>query len=126
MSPVLNLPLARKVLAALHAHPHLHDHTHWREIRPDGTAYNIAGWTVTLAGAQWTGIGEFVRYEGRTRIVPMLAQELLALPHTQARKLFYDSNEEQAVRLLSSLISHAARIQGGQLWRLAEQFCPAV
>ncbi|WP_156370738.1 hypothetical protein [Nocardia arizonensis] len=115
MSPVLNLPLAHAVLRALHTKPHLHHAWLWRRECLDDTAYNIAGWTVTLAGAEWTGHGELVRYKGRVRAVPMLAQELLGLPHTQARRLFYHSDEDQAVRLLSDLIAHATRTQRDRL-----------
>ncbi|MGW4364562.1 hypothetical protein ACWEKT_02865 [Nocardia takedensis] len=115
MPLLFNLPLARAVLERLHAVPHLHDHTVWRAERPEGTAYSVAGWVVTLAGAQWTETRELVRYKGEMRAVPMLARELLGLPHAQARSLFYDCDAEQAVRLLSALIDRAANIQGDRL-----------
>ncbi|MET7771420.1 hypothetical protein [Nocardia sp. NPDC005366] len=124
MSPVLNLPLARKVLRALHTHPHLHNATLWRSEHDGETAHNIAGWAVTLAGAEWIGTGELVRYRDRTRSVPMLARELLGLAHAQARQLFYHCNEEQGVRLLADLIAHGTRVQRAQLEALHIQLCP--
>ncbi|MET7774082.1 hypothetical protein [Nocardia sp. NPDC005366] len=119
MSPVLNLELAQAVLRALHAKPHLHHARLWRRECVEGTAYNVAGWTVTLAGAEWTENGELVRYKGRVRAVPMLAQELLGLPHAQARRLFYQCDEDQAVGLLADLVAHATRAQRDRL-RLLE------
>ncbi|MGV9611372.1 hypothetical protein [Nocardia xishanensis] len=122
MPTVLNLPLANAVLRTLRAVPHLHDHTVWAERRPEGIAHSIAGWTVTLAGAQWTEYNEMVTYRGKLRSVPMLAQDLLGLTYNQARTLFYHCDEQQAINLLTSLVGQAARVQAFQLMAYAAQF----
>ncbi|MFG1793961.1 hypothetical protein [Nocardia sp. NPDC049149] len=122
MPIVLNLPLAHTVLRTLSAKPHLHDHRVWADARPEGTAHSVAGWTVTLAGAEWTQCHEIVIYRGKRRSVPMLAQELLGLSYNQARTLFFHCDEQQAINMLCGLVGHAYQQQFHQLIAAAEQF----
>lgn len=122
MPIVLNLPLANAVLRTLSAKPHLHDHRAWAEARPEGVAHSIAGWAVTLAGAEWTQTHEIVVYHGKRRSVPVLAQELLGLRYEQARMLFFHCDEQQAINMLCGLITQATRQQFHQLVTATGQF----
>ncbi|MEU2030763.1 hypothetical protein [Nocardia amamiensis] len=111
MPTVLNLPLAAKVLKTLRAKPHLHDSRVWAEVRADGIAHCVAGWTVTLAGAEWGPIPGMVTWRGKLRAIPVLAGELLGISDSEARMLMYDCDEEQAVALLDRWIFGACADQ---------------
>ncbi|MBF6062828.1 hypothetical protein IU500_13395 [Nocardia terpenica] len=121
MSALFNLPLATLLLHTLQANPHLHDRTVWADPRPDGVAYCIAGWTVTLAGAVWGSIPGMVSWRGQWRSVPVLARELLGLTPLQANALIYDVDERQAVDLLALWITEARDHQRAQLARLEQE-----
>ncbi|MEV6325972.1 hypothetical protein AB0M45_33125 [Nocardia sp. NPDC051787] len=122
MPTALNLPLAALVLNTLRAHPHLHDRNVWAEARADGVAHCVAGWTVTLAGAEWGSFPGMVTWRGRLRAIPVLAGELLGISDSEARMLMYDCNEEQAVALLDRWIFEACADQYIKLCVL-EQDC---
>ncbi|MBF6333361.1 hypothetical protein [Nocardia transvalensis] len=123
MPGLLNLPLATLLLETLQANPHLHDRNVWAEVRPDGVAHCVAGWTVTLAGAIWvpTPMPGMVSWRGQLRSIPVLTQELLGLTTFQAQTLIYHSDEQQAVDLLKGWIAEARAHQHAQLARLERE-----
>ena len=106
-----NVPLLRKVLEHITAHPEEWNQEWWAVKSTEsscGTACCVAGWTVSWAGHgfQWDSEGRSSVYlkEDDMRSIPHVAQDLLGLSPQQANTLFFSGNSLQ------------------DLWELANEF----
>jgi hypothetical protein len=114
------LPLLRKVLEHVSAHPDEHDQDYWGHRTDCGTTRCIAGWTTYFSGYQETDWGPLlwaggdglsaVEKDGRTTSVAWAAQTLLGLSYEEADELFYAEN-------LTEVWGIVERITGGALTR---------
>jgi len=121
--PVPNLPLLRKVLDHIDAHPQewnqdlwgvnfpLYDQWASKEYTRCGTAFCIAGHAVTMAGAEpvWEDDGtmNFVYYEGQRVFVSDLARQLLSLNYGEVT-LFDSGNSREVIQEIAEEIAARA------------------
>lgn len=116
----LDIPLARKVLEHLLAHPEEHDQSYFGVQKSCGTTACIAGtailmdsqskvaWEPCSQGIQMQCVaidGEFVSIDDR-------AAELLGLSLVDSTRLFYTYDNGAALRILASYIEQAETEQG--------------
>jgi hypothetical protein len=99
MTHTVNVPLLRKVLEHVTAHPEEWNQKWWATKTTEsscGTACCVAGWAVSWAGHdfKWDSNGEASVYirERDARAIPHVAQELLGLNPEQAGILFFSGN----------------------------------
>lgn len=113
-APVLDIPLARKVLEHIEAHPDEHDQAHFASRNDCGTTACIAGHTLLLSGQY--ELGEFDGDEfdfiesatGEVVVASDTATEMLGLNECQRYRLFFElQHEGEAVDYLRSLITAA-------------------
>lgn len=116
--PELNIPLIRKVMEYLTAHPEEHDQLVWAQRTPCGTTACMAGHTVLLTGGQFLWSGDQADYcilPGDDFVarheVDDAAQDALGLTTTQAVTLFYECDT------LDELWRYVEFITGGQVSR---------
>lgn len=127
----INVPLMRKVLEHITAHPEEHNQHVWAERNPCGTTYCMAGQTVLMAGHEiaWSNGSEpdldedcadhvTTRIEtpdGRSNYIPHVAARELGLSGCQATELFYDSTS------IEDLWENANHYTDGEI-EIPEQF----
>lgn len=113
---MLNIPLARKVLEHIEAHPEEHAQAHFASKNECGTTACIAGHALLLSGAyridNFDG-DEFDFFEASTGklVLPSdTAQGLLGLTHDQREELFFAlQDKDEALEYLRNLITDAER-----------------
>src|SRR6478609_3488156 len=115
--PVPNLPLLRKVLEHIDAHPEEWRQDSWAtrtSASACGTAFCFAGHAVVLAGGEllWdkeTGVAfEVTMPDGSTSRIAAAAREALGLTCVEASDLFYAVNARQTVQFLAEAIADRA------------------
>lgn len=107
----LNVPLLRKTMEHIEAHPEEHDQCWWARREDCGTTYCFAGWAVMLGDpsavpqyAYLPGVGERKsRYEANCltdgRSIAWTAQCLLGLDGDEARRLFLVCDTVEELRV---------------------------
>lgn len=88
----INIPLLRKVMDHITAHPEEHDQTTWGQRRHCGTTFCVAGWAVQFAGHEivWPSDDEAEFVEDGQAIADV-AETALGLTPWQAEQLFHQS-----------------------------------
>lgn len=107
----LNLPLARKVLEHIEAHPEEHFQGFWgKQIVDSETACRttmcIAGWAAALSGCELEWENGFLDKVNGDHNVHGYAEELLGLNSTESVHLFYSGNQG-SIGFLKELIEGA-------------------
>ncbi|MGA5467153.1 hypothetical protein [Mycobacterium sp. NPDC050041] len=114
-STTLNLPLARKVLEHLEAHPDEHDQRHFGYRTPCGTTLCIAGTALMLNGdpIHWSDQGYLTNGPGTSAAdeLDVRAAAVLGLSRIQAAELFYEAENRPALAMLRAHIAVAERAQ---------------
>lgn len=110
----INVPLLRKSLEHIDAHPEEHDQRHWAQRTPCGTKLCLAGTAVVLSGydIRW---GEDAIVSAQTTTgayIEDLAQEQLGLNDSAANWLFHKCEDAD------DLWDAAAWITDGEIRRL--------
>jgi hypothetical protein len=82
--PVPNLPLLRKVLDHIDAHPEEYEQSIFRTRTKCGTAYCIAGHVAVMTGATFANAVEVETSEGDRIDVAKYAQQLLGITSEEA------------------------------------------
>ena len=114
--PTPNLPLLRKVLEHVDAHPDEWTQYTWgvQTTRSScGTAFCIAGHAATLAGMEpvWKTSGDYVAMDsvmdgdGNTSYVGDAAQRLLGLTPTEGQELFDGGNTRADIQAVAERIA---------------------
>jgi len=105
-----NQEKVKAVLDAILEHPELHDQNNWARKTSCGTVMCIAGWTCHLEGLEFEWEGYTILPENHADvlaesgdIIPDAAQRLLGLSDVEARNLFYELDEDEALRKLKHL-----------------------
>ena len=115
--PAPNLPLLRKVLEHIDAHPKEWRQDSWAtrtSASACGTAFCLAGHAVVLAGGElhWDkelGVAsEVTMPDGSTMSIQKAAADLLGLTSYEALHLFYAKNNRHAVQFLAEAIADRA------------------
>lgn len=106
--PTLNVPLLRKTLEHIEAHPEEHDQCTWRS--PCGSTMCFAGHAAVINGAAMVGEAVVLTPEGDERPVSTYAAKILGLTCGEAEELFYDCSYLDEVRVVvTDLIERAER-----------------
>lgn len=100
--PTPNLPLLRKILDHIDAHPEEHDQETWESAC--GTTRCVAGWALHFDGQK-------VRADGS---IPRRAREVLGLTVSESEALFFDTCTPSAFDL-------AVESDDDQTWRSAQR-----
>ena len=97
------LPLLRKVLEHITAHPEEHDQNYWGYrslLLGCGTTHCIGGWALVLSGADlaWATSGDLALavVDGQVSVPLTGAQKVLGLTDGEAGRLFYAKNLDRA------------------------------
>lgn len=106
-----NYELIKRVYDHVTTHPELHDQEIWGEQKACGTTACIAGHAVMLAGCtpKWrqTGFGlQMSGVEGYDDAVFVgdVAQQLMGLSESEAERLFYYTDESEAIDTLAEIL----------------------
>jgi hypothetical protein len=109
----INVPLLRKELDFVTAHPDLHRQNLWAHHGSCGTTACLAGWTVLHAGFETEGTyGSQYHVRSATTLqrvgstfIPTVASKLLGLTWQQGEFLFYSANTVADMWLLASVFT---------------------
>lgn len=112
----LNIPYARKVLEHLIAHPEEHRQAHYGDRTACGTTACIAGTAIMMdpnCTIQWAinGLMAPPLIHGFEVDMDMHAAKLLGLTPNDATQLFYEWNNQRALKKLQAHIDEAERVQ---------------
>lgn len=113
----INVPLLRKVMEHIEAHPDEHDQSYWAKRTPCGTTFCFAGWAVQLgdptAKPDWEGLKTTDRLVNG-RGIDEYAAELLGLGNRDAIALFSAAPDSPVLRMqVDALIARAEASGGG-------------
>jgi hypothetical protein len=92
--PTVNIPLLRKVMDHITAHPEEHDQESWAIRRDCGTTMCVAGWTVHFAGhvIDWSeDDSESCTVDGNRALISDTAQADLGIGAGAVEDLFFQS-----------------------------------
>lgn len=126
MNNQVNVPLLRKALEHIDAHPEEHDQGVWARRTPCGTAYCLAGHVAVLAGYEidWSPAADCGYFEAQVECVTALdswgspldiawvAQDALGVTCHQSRVLFATENSR------ADLWAIAEKLTNGEIRRL--------
>lgn len=114
----LDIPLARKVLEHIEAHPEEHNQAYFAGRNECGTTACIAGHTLLVSGQYHLGAFDGEEFEfiqsatGEYVIASDTAQEMLGLTQDQRETLFFSLQDEgEALDYLRSLIEVAEAVE---------------
>lgn len=102
-----NLPLLRKVLDHIDAHPEEWRQEVWVSKTPCGTAHCIAGHAVVLSGGQFVTLNR-VRIGEKVQNVHNVAADLLGLDDRTADDLFDAGNTREDIQRIAERIAERA------------------
>lgn len=110
----VNVPLLRKTLEHITAHPEEWDQSNWAresETSPCGTAYCVAGQTVHSLGHQlvWnpgTNNASFCRVDGKLRTIQSAAAHALGITYDDAIRLFNALNDLNSLWEVASVLTN--------------------
>lgn len=109
----VQLALAKRVSAHLHAHPEQHDQYEYYTETECGTTACVAGWTAILDGAD--PIRRSYDEYGRAFSISEYSQEALGLDDDEANALFHEIMDPVRARTyLEELIVAGERAEGGE------------
>lgn len=116
--PAPNLPLIRKVLDHIEAHPETHDQDTWGQRTECGTTLCFAARALALAGGvfEWYESVDGGELIGQVALpgqptaggVERTAKELLGLDRVEVEELFFRAREVADVREVCEQIAHRA------------------
>lgn len=100
-----NLKLISDVLNNIKENPDHHWQAEWGVKTECGTTHCVAGWACEMSGhpLAWDGLCAS-DYTVSGLHVPVLAQELMGLTDDEANRLFFETNEQEAVELLEKIL----------------------